>query len=38
MTAVFTDELVARATEALDGGAPTGVSVFAGRLADFGIN
>ncbi|MGB7257519.1 MAG: transaldolase family protein [Pseudolabrys sp.] len=38
MTAIFTSEQVARATDALDGGAPACVSVFAGRLADFGID
>src|SRR4029079_14605542 len=38
MTAIFTDEQVAGAIEALDGGAPPCVSVFAGRLADFGID
>ncbi|MGA8998914.1 MAG: transaldolase family protein [Pseudolabrys sp.] len=38
MTAIFTDEQVKRAIEALDGGAPACVSVFAGRLADFGID
>jgi transaldolase len=38
MTAIFTSEQVARATEALAGGAPACVSVFAGRLADFGID
>jgi transaldolase len=38
MTAIFTSEQVARAIEALDGGAPACVSVFAGRLADFGID
>jgi transaldolase len=38
MTAIFTPEQVARAIEALDGGAPACVSVFAGRLADFGID
>jgi transaldolase len=38
MTAIFTDEQVARAIEALDGGAPACVSVFAGRLADYGID
>ena len=38
MTAIFTGEQVARAVEALDGGAPSCVSVFAGRLADFGID
>jgi transaldolase len=37
-TAIFTSEQVARAIEALDGGAPSVVSVFAGRLADFGID
>jgi transaldolase len=37
MTAIFTPEQVARAVEALDG-APACVSVFAGRLADFGID
>jgi transaldolase len=38
MTAIFTVEQVTRAVEALDGGAPACVSVFAGRLADFGID
>ena len=38
MTAIFTSEQVARAVEALDGGAPSCVSVFAGRLADLGID
>ena len=38
MTAIFTSEQVARSVEALDGGAPACVSVFAGRLADFGID
>ncbi len=38
MTAIFTPEQVAGAIEALDGGAPACVSVFAGRLADFGID
>lgn len=38
LTAIFTSEQVARAIEALDGGAPAVVSVFAGRLADFGID
>jgi transaldolase len=37
-TAIFTAEQVARSMEALDGGAPSVVSVFAGRLADFGID
>jgi transaldolase len=32
MTAIFTGEQVARAVEALDGGDPACVSVFAGRL------
>lgn len=38
MTAIFTPEQVERAIEALDGGAQACVSVFAGRLADFGID
>ena len=38
MTAIFTSEQVAEAVAALDGGAPACVSVFAGRLADFGID
>jgi transaldolase len=38
LTAVFTSEQVAQAIIALDGGAPSAVSVFAGRLADFGID
>jgi transaldolase len=38
MTAIFPPEQVARAVESLDGGAPACVSVFAGRLADFGID
>ena len=38
MTAIFTGEQVARAIDALEGGAPACVSVFAGRLADFGID
>ena len=38
MTAIFTSEQVAQAVEALDGGAPGCVSVFAGRLAAFGID
>jgi len=37
-TAIFTQQQVARAVEALDGGAPSCVSVFAGRLADFGYD
>jgi transaldolase len=38
MTAIFTPEQVQRAVEALDGGAAACVSVFAGRLADVGID
>ena len=38
MTAVFTPEQVSRAVESLSGGAPACVSVFAGRLADAGID
>jgi transaldolase len=38
MTAIFTSGQVARAVEALAGGAPACVSVFAGRLADLGID
>ncbi len=38
MTAIFTSEQVEKAVAALDGGAPACVSVFAGRLADFGID
>jgi transaldolase len=38
LTAIFTSDQVARAIDALDGGAPSCVSVFAGRLADFGID
>jgi transaldolase len=38
MTAIFTSEQVASAVAALAGGAPACVSVFAGRLADFGID
>jgi len=38
LTAIFTSEQVARGIEALDGGAPSVVSVFAGRLADVGID
>lgn len=38
VTAVFTAEQAARATEALADGAAACVSVFAGRLADFGID
>jgi transaldolase len=36
MTAIFTWEQVERAIKALDGFAPACVSMFAGRLADFG--
>ena len=36
MTAIFTDEQVDGAISALASGAPACVSVFAGRLADFG--
>jgi transaldolase len=38
LTAVFTSEQVASGIKALSGGAPACVSVFAGRLADAGIN
>ena len=38
MTAIFTSEQVEKAVAALAGGAPSCVSVFAGRLADFGID
>jgi len=38
MTAIFASEQAARAVEALAGGAPACVSVFAGRLADLGID
>jgi len=38
MTAIFTPEQVERAIDALGDGAPACVSVFAGRLADFGID
>jgi transaldolase len=38
MTAIFTSEQVAKAVDALAGGASACVSVFAGRLADFGID
>jgi transaldolase len=37
-TAIFTTEQVTKAIEAFEGGAPAIVSVFAGRLADFGID
>jgi transaldolase len=38
MTAIFTPDQVTRAVDALAGRAPACVSVFAGRLADFGID
>jgi transaldolase len=38
VTAIFTDEQVARTIDALAGKAPCCVSVFAGRLADLGID
>jgi transaldolase len=38
LTAIFTADQVARAVEALKGGAPACVSVFAGRLGDLGID
>ncbi|MEX2036786.1 MAG: transaldolase family protein [Xanthobacteraceae bacterium] len=38
MTAIFAPEQVSRAVDALSGGAPACVSVFAGRLADLGID
>jgi transaldolase len=38
MTAIFTPDQVAKGVEALAGGAPACVSVFAGRLADLGID
>jgi transaldolase len=38
MTAIFTSEQVARAVDALAGGAPACVSVFAGRMADLGLD
>jgi transaldolase len=38
MTAIFAPEQVARAVDALAGGAPACVSVFAGRLADLGFD
>jgi transaldolase len=38
MTAIFTPDQVARAVDALKDGAPSCVSVFAGRLADLGID
>lgn len=38
LTAVFTSEQATRAIAALDGGASSVVSLFVGRLADFGID
>jgi transaldolase len=38
MTAIFASDQVARAVDALSGGAPACVSVFAGRLGDLGID
>lgn len=38
MTAIFTADQVACAVDALGGGAPACVSVFAGRLADLGLD
>jgi transaldolase len=38
LTAIFTTEQVMRGVDALNGGARSVVSVFAGRLADFGID
>src|SRR5262245_3681093 len=38
VTAIFTSDQVARAVDALAGSAPACVSVFAGRLADLGID
>ena len=38
LTAVFTSEQATRAIASLDGGASSVVSVFVGRLADFGID
>ena len=38
MTAIFTSDQVAHAVDALAGGAPACVSVFAGRMADLGID
>lgn len=38
VTAVFTVEQAGRAVAALDGGAPSFVSVFAGRIADAGVD
>lgn len=38
MTAVFTVPQVERLADALDGGAPSYISVFAGRIADAGVD
>ncbi|MCW5692463.1 MAG: transaldolase [Pseudolabrys sp.] len=38
LTAMFTEEQAEQGVAALDGGAPSVVSVFAGRLGDFGID
>jgi transaldolase len=38
LTAIFTDEQAQRGIDALAGGAPSVVSVFAGRMADLGID
>jgi transaldolase len=38
MTAIFTPDQVAKSVDALAGGAPACVSVFAGRMADLGID
>jgi transaldolase len=38
LTAIFAAEQAANGVEALAGGAPARVSVFAGRLADAGID
>lgn len=38
MTAIFASDQVTRAVDALAGGAPACVSVFAGRMADLGID
>lgn len=38
LTTVFTDDQVTRAVAAVAGGAPACVSVFAGRLADIGLD
>ncbi len=38
LTAIFTDEQAKRGTEALAGGAPSVVSIFAGRMADLGLD